>query len=123
MPAKTKTFRLSYAGEAEYDVDGVLYAVRYFANPRMPYAEGVLEKFIRPAVGTVRHYESSKFHDFPPREVVELFPGFVGARWNPETWQLEYDGAKPVLVPGRLVPYYVTSAGVIAAEEREAASA
>src|SRR5262249_4557514 len=120
MPMKTKTFRLSYAGEAEYYVDGVLYAARYFANPRLPYAEGVYDQFIRPAVGTVRHGESSRFHDFPLREIVELFPGFVGARWNRDTWELEYDGKPPTRVPCRLVPCYVTSEGVIAAEELEA---
>lgn len=104
----SKRFIASYAGEAEYEIDGQRYEVRHFANPEMAYNTGVYEREILPAVGTVRHKHSPEFSEFPPAAVVAEFPGFVGARWNTQTWTLEYDGPAPRLMPDPLVSCYVT---------------
>ena len=110
----TKRFLLSFAGAAEYEIGGRRYEARYFANthPHMAYNEGVLEHDIIPAVGTVRYESSQHWHEFPPREVVALFPGFVGARWRRDYSALEYDGPAPVLVPSKDVPHYLTAVGI-----------
>ena len=91
-----KKFILSYAGEAEYEIQGERYTARYCYNPRMPYNGDDVHRYTKAQVGTVMHYSSSKFHTFPPREVVALFPGFVGARYT-ERFDVVYDGPTPVL--------------------------
>lgn len=106
-------FKVSYAGEVEYRVDGKLYRVRYFANPRMGYNDGVYDNDIQSSVGTVRNSwrdGCEYMHQFPPREVVALFPGFVGARYT-EDFQTEYDGPRPVLCKHHCVPEYVSFVG------------
>lgn len=108
MTTLTKRFILSYAGAAEYEIGHKEYSVRYFASKRMPYNTGVLEEEIIPAVGTVMHNDSEDWHDFPPAEVVALFPGFVGARWAKDYSAIEYDGPAPVLRPSKDVPEYIT---------------
>lgn len=129
----TKEFRVSYAGEVEYDIrqDGRILgrvAVRYFGNSRMAYNGDYFKTGILPQVGTVRWESSRQWHEFPPSELVALFPGFVGCRlvFHPRTPQLtitdkdyeipnvefQYDGQAPVLVPSAKVPEYITAASI-----------
>lgn len=124
----TKHFYLSYAGEAEYDIrlDGRLVgrvSARKFGNANMEYNGDYFERGIVPQIGTVR-WDSDKWHDFPPSEIVALFPGYVGCRlvFHPRTPHLtimdegyelpeveyQYDGPTPVLVPHENVPNYIT---------------
>ena len=98
----TKRFLVFYAGGVEYDIAGRRYHVRYFANKRMPYNNGVLEQKIA-EVGTVRHDETAHWHNFPPAEVVALFPRFVGARFT-QDYRMEYDGPAPRTIPARPSP-------------------
>lgn len=129
---KTKHFYLGYAGETEYDIreDGRLVgrvSSRQFGNPGMAYNGDYFEKGIKPQIGTVRWESSSKWGEFPPADVVALFPGYVGCRlvFHPLTPDLtiqdegyelpevefQYDGPPPVLVPSPDVPKYVTFVG------------
>lgn len=103
-------FLVSYAGEVDYDVAGERYRVRYFGIPHIPWNTNVWQGQILPEIGTVRYDDSRKFHTFPPAAIVELFPGFVGARWNTDTWTLEYDGPAPTLIPHPKVSDYITFA-------------
>jgi hypothetical protein len=128
----TKDFHLSYAGEAEYDIrkDGRLLgrvSVRTFGNSRLAYNGDYFQTGILPQVGTVRWDSSSKWHEFPPAEVVALFPGYVGCRlvFHPRTpgltiqdegyelpeVEFQYDGLAPTLCPHPNVPNYVTFTG------------
>jgi hypothetical protein len=91
----TKQFVSSYAGESDYLVNGRKYRIRYFAIPTMSYADGVFAREILPAVGTVRAYDSGGFYQFPPDDVVALFPGFIGARYA-QDWTMEYNGPAPI---------------------------
>jgi len=131
----TKSFKISYAGEVEYDIrrDGLLIgrvAARYFGNSRMAYSGDYFETGILPQVGTVRWESSAQWCQFPPPDVVSLFPGFVGCRLVfrettpnlsvtdpdyrlPEV-EYQYDGPAPVLMPDKLIPEYITAAGLTA---------
>lgn len=83
------SFVCGYQGVSEYKVNGQTYDVR---QSESYYGREASLAW----VGTVsRNWERDKF---PPAEVVALFPGFVGARWNPETGQTEYDGLSPETV-------------------------
>jgi hypothetical protein len=125
----TKHFFLSYAGESEWDIrdNGRLVgrvSVREFGNSRMGYNGDYFETGILQQVGTVRWYSCSHYDEFPPAEIVALFPGFVGCRlvFHPTTpdlnitdpdYQLptveyQYNGPKPVLCPDSNVPEYIT---------------
>jgi len=124
-----KEFRLSYDGEAEYDIrqDGRIIgrvSVRYWGNTRQTYNGDYFERGILPQVGTVRWTSCNQYLEFPPDEVVALFPGFVGCRlvFHPRTpdlsithpdYQLpeveyQYAGPAPVLVQHPEVPEYIT---------------
>ena len=129
----TKDFRISYAGEVEYDIrkDGRILgkvSVRYFGNSRMTYNGDYFTTGILPQVGTVRWASSSQWHEFPPREIVNLFAGFVGCRlvfhpttpglrvtdknYELPTVEYQYDGPAPVLIPSANIPEYITAAGI-----------
>jgi hypothetical protein len=89
---RDKRFVVSYDLEVEYEIDGRNYRVRHGmhnSNTSEDYRPAV-----RATVGTVMHRDSRRMHEFPPREVVALFPGMVGARWR-EDWAVEYDGPAP----------------------------
>jgi hypothetical protein len=103
-------FKCGYAGGVDYLVAGRKYHVRYFASTIMAYNTGVLEQKVA-EVGTVRSDESDRWHDFPPPEVVALFPGFVGARFTRD-YQYEYAGEQPELIVDPVVTYHVTFAGL-----------
>lgn len=126
MPERPK-FLVSYRGLVEYEVDGHKYEVRYWGYDDGHYNTGVWDTHIKPSIGTVRQlsYDTNgnwvrdRVHTFPPAEVVALFPGFVGARYVPETWATEYDGAAPELIPDPDVPSYVTSRAVAEAKREE----
>ena len=125
----TSHFYLSYAGESEYDIrdNGRLVgrvSVRTFGNRRIVYNGDYYQTGILPTVGTVRWQSSSQWHEYPPAEVVALFPGFVGCRlvFHPRTPELkitdpdyalpeveyQYNGPAPVLIPDPDVPEYMT---------------
>ena len=112
--ATKAVFVVSFAGEATYKVGRRQYRVRSFAitDPTFGYNTGVLDDFILPLVGTVIADGSDYWYEFPPPEVVALFPGFVGARWTKE-WKAEYDGEKPVLCPTPLVSHHMTCESVV----------
>ena len=128
----TKEFRLSYDGEAEFDIrqDNRIVgrvSVRHWGNTRQSYNGDYFERGILPQVGTVRWTSCNQYLEFPPAEVVALFPGFVGCRlvFHPRTphltirdpdYQLpeveyQYNGNKPVLVKHAEVPEYITYQG------------
>lgn len=120
-----KRFRLSYAGEVEYYVGRDLFSARYFGNPDMPWNGDYFETGIKPSIGCVRYADSSRWHEFPPPEVMELFSGFVAQRLiiHPsavpgELGTAEYicNGPAPELVPHPLVPNYITSRALVELE-------
>jgi hypothetical protein len=132
----TKDFYLllSYAGEAEYDIrlDGRKIgrvSVRYFGNPRIAYNGDYFKRGIVPQIGTVR-WDCPRWSEFPPAEVVAMFPGFVGCRlvfhertpdlsitdegYEPPEVEYQYDGPKPEICSHPSVPSYVTFLGGVA---------
>ena len=125
----TKEFRLSYDGEAEYDIRRdhriiVRVSVRHWGNTRQQYNGDYFERGILPQVGTVRWASSTQYLEFPPDEVVALFPGFVACRlvFHPRTPDLtithpdyelpeveyQYNGSAPILVKHPEIPEYIT---------------
>jgi hypothetical protein len=80
-------FVVSYDLQCEYRIGDRCYRVRSGAhegNTRSEYYwSGVV-----PMVGTVSCRDNP--HEFPPAEVLALFPGFVGARWNENFTAIEY---------------------------------
>jgi len=127
-------FSLSYAGESEYLIRQNYkpigkVRVRTFGNKRMEpeYNGDYFQTGILPTVGTVMWKDCDKFHEFPPREIVALFPGYVGCRLilHPTTpgftirdegfqWptsEYQYDGPKPELIQDPIVPDYITFKG------------
>ena len=130
--AITKHFHLSYDGEVEFGIrqDHRLIgrvSVRHWGNTRQTYNRDYFERGILPQIGTVRWHSSSKWREFPPDEIVALFPGFVGCRlvFHPRIPDLkitdpgyelpeveyQYNGPAPVLVPSADVPEYITFQG------------
>lgn len=81
MSEKEARFKSSYQGEIEYLFEGTTYRVREFGIDYGDYNEGVFEREILPSIGTVKMFPVT---EFPSDEVMELFPGFVAARYNPE---------------------------------------
>jgi len=84
-----------YQGETTYRVNGREYDVRYRAPNYLSdkperYAEIVSH------VGTVRRRD--RFTEFPPADVVALFPDYVGARYNRDENTTEYAGRAPRLL-------------------------
>ena len=125
----TKDFYLSYAGESEFYIrrDGRpigRVSVRHFGNSRMEYNGDYFQTGILSQIGTVRWSSSEQWRDFPPDDVVALFPGYVGCRlvfhartphltildegFKLPTVEYEYNGATPILRPHADVPYYIT---------------
>ena len=125
----TKHFYLSYGGESEYDIyDGARklgrVAIRHFGNRAAAWNGDYWETGILPQIGTVRWESPKQWRDFPPVEVVALFPGFVGARlvfhettpglhiqdegYQLPTVEYQYNGPPPILCPHETVPEYVT---------------
>jgi hypothetical protein len=97
----TPRFVCSFAGKSDYQVGGDLYAVRHRAfEPNRVFCADYWQESVIPGVGTVRR--CSGVDRFPPAEVVALFPGFVGARFNLEAGRVEYDGAPPKVARDRL---------------------
>ena len=93
----SKRFVSGYMGEIDYLVDGARYRQRVSTSEyeRSICNDGVFEREVLPCVGTVRGEPGI----FPPPEVMAEFPGYVPARWNPETNAIETDGT-PDVVPG-----------------------
>ena len=93
----SKQFVSSYMGEFDYTINGKRYRQRVSTSEyeRSVCNVGVFEREVLPCVGTVRGEPGI----FPPPEVMAEFPGYVPARWNPETNIIETDGT-PDVVPG-----------------------
>lgn len=127
-------FTCSYAGEVDYNIRDAAsgriitkVAARYFANSRMAYNGDYFETGIKPQVGTVRYYSSDNWREFPPADIVALFPGFIGQRlvfhektpglnitqpgYQSPDVEYQYDGERPQLVPDLDVPEYLTFRG------------
>ena len=128
----TKHFVVSYAGESEYDIRGDDHriigrvAVRTFGNRNGAWNGDYFETGILPSIGTVRWESHPQWMEFPPADIVALFPGYVGCKlaFHPRTPELTirdegyelpdveyiYDGPAPVLMTDPNVPEYVTFA-------------
>ena len=81
-----KQFISGYQGQFDYEIDGKRYECRSSAFDSGQYMPGIYEREILPLVGTVR---KSCSQEFPSDAVMALFPGYVAARWNPETKKME----------------------------------
>jgi len=92
----SKQFISSYQGESDYRINGDRYSLRLFAHDDGQYNPGVYDREILPCVGTVTR--CFKSDGFPSDEVMELFPGYIAARYNFDTKQIEYKGIKPETV-------------------------
>src|SRR4051812_29529176 len=81
------SFKCAYQGQFDYKVEGRgRIEVRVFAYD--DYHRNFAE--VAASVGSVRLGYGWADVLFPPEEVVALFPGFVAARYNPKTKQIEY---------------------------------
>ena len=91
----SKQFVSSYMGEFDYTINGKRYRQRVSTSEyeRSVCNVGVFEREVLPCVGTVRGEPGI----FPPPEVMAEFPGYVPARWNPETKAIETDGTPDVV--------------------------
>jgi len=96
-----KQFVSSFAGSADYIVNGVKYSVRTWADAKGAWAAAYLPTVLA-EVGTVRATHHPEFTEFPSAEVMELFPGYIAARINPEKdYRVEYNGSAPVTFVNR----------------------
>ena len=88
-------FISSYMGETNYLIDGIRYTKRYEASSyeRSICNPSVFERECLPFVGTVR----GEFEQFPSDDIMRHFPGYVPARWNPQTNKVETKG-KPKII-------------------------
>ena len=123
-----KRFLVSYAGEAEYEIGGRAYSARYHGSTKASWNGDYFETGIKPSIGCVRYRDSDRWSEFPPAEVVALFPGFVGQRlvYHPacnlpithpdfQLGTMEYicDGPAPTLAPHPACPDYLTTQEII----------
>ncbi len=105
-------FVFSYRGAADYVVKGRKYSVRSFAHDDGYYNGNYFAEGVRPLVGCVRSDESAYWHQFPPAEVLALFPDHVGARFT-QDYGIEYvTGHAPEVVEPRAVPVFRATVGV-----------
>ena len=77
---------------ATYRVDGRTYHVRYgchLGNTRSD--DDYVFTGVIPLIGTVRCADHNRSQEFPPQAVVDLFPGFIGARFL-QDYSVVYDG-------------------------------
>lgn len=95
-------FKVSYDCEAEYEYEGKLYRIRtgcHIRNSSKDYLPQVIA-----LIGTVTHRDHNLVHEFPSREVVEVFNKqtiggkLVGAKWSEDFSKLIYDGERGNLV-------------------------
>jgi len=100
-------FVASYQGEADYLVDGIRHAIRYRAFDDVTYYADVKTREIIPSVGTLRNRE--RVDAWPTPEAIAAFPEYVPARYNPETWMIEYLAAAPVIARDHYGWYAVAS--------------
>ena len=96
---RRESFYCGFQGTTDYKIRGITYSVRYVADPHGTWNDGVWESDILPTVGTVvsRQYyvRQGCCYDFPPEDILTIFPGFVGARWNSALGRIEYQGDPP----------------------------
>jgi hypothetical protein len=101
-----KKFVSAYQGSSHYLVNHVMYTVRTFALPRGSHCPNQWP-FVLSEVGTVRAYDWPAAAEFPPAEVLALFPGHVGARVNADKgYVLEHDGTAPSVVHNTRCDWY-----------------
>lgn len=87
----TAQFVCSYRGEHTYRIGSESYHIRRAAYDGI-YVEGYFESGIVPTVGCVY---GGDIQQFPPAEVLALFPGYVAARWDMESKRWMYRGEAP----------------------------
>lgn len=129
-----KRFKVSYAGEVDYQVGNDGFTARYSAPIEFSWNGDYFETGIKPVIGCVRYESSSKWHEFPPAEVMALFPGFVALRLiytpadnlpfrHPDhqlgTMEYQHDGPRPELIPCPEIPGWLTCRAVVELERRE----
>jgi hypothetical protein len=104
-------FRSSYQGATDYRINGAHFQVRHALYP-VPSASADAVPEDLASVGTVRGQGIGSTL-FPPPEVMRHFPGYVPARYNPESRRIEYQDALPdvLAVPGAQgrVTYYAAA--------------
>jgi len=101
-----KQFVSAYQGSAYYIVNHVRYTVRTFASQRGTHLPNQWD-FILSEVGTIRALDWPATADFPPAEVLALFPGHVGARVNADKgYTIEYNGSAPNVVRNPQLDWY-----------------
>lgn len=79
-------FISNYQGESDFTFRGERYHVRHFALDYEHYNGDVYEREVLPSVGTVRKFIAN---EFPTSEIMAHFPGYVPARYNPDSRQIE----------------------------------
>ncbi len=100
MPSTDKPrFTCGYAGVCDYQWRGRKYRVRSSAADRYPgdgwnYTPEDWAAQVVAAVGTIMWDESAHFHEFPPADLAEHFPGYVLARYR-DDFTIEYAGDPP----------------------------
>lgn len=110
-------FKVSYQGSADYILaDGRKVTVRTFANPRANYNTGVYAGEIEPFVGTVRFTHHPDFNTMPGPDVLQHFPGFIGARFL-EDWTVEYSEPRGLLVFDPVTEYVYAGPQLLADTE------
>lgn len=107
-----------YQGQSDYWFQGKRIEVKRSAEDWRPgvwnYTREEYERMVVALVGTVRWYCCS---EFPPVEIERAFPGYVRARYNPETKAIEYaDGKRPQQVHSAIygtlaMPWYLEMKG------------
>ncbi len=96
MKTLRKEFISAYQGESDYEINGERHHLRVESFNDGQYNPGVYDREILPCVGTVcRCFKSD---GFPSDEVMKLFPGYVAARYNFDTQEIEYKGNKPEII-------------------------
>ncbi len=137
-------FIVSYRGEVEYAISGRKYNVRYWGYNDGHYNKGVTNGIpwdvwtdhIEPSIGTVRNdsydrqgnWLPESFFEFPPAEIVALFPGMVGARYIKPSGYVHGDGQKwvteyatprsPLVVDDDTGGKYITTEAAAAARKK-----
>ncbi len=107
-------FEVGFQGESEYSWRGRRYRVRSSAADWIPnYWNYTPEEYAAQYVALVGAILGPDMFTFPPAELVAHFPGYVGAKFNPVNWTVEYDGPTPATVHS---PIYGTLSGPWAAE-------
>ena len=88
-----KEFISSYQGCADYMIGGNRYECRFFGDDFGQYMPEVYDREILPCVGSVKKFAGS---EYPSDEVMALFPGYVGCRYNAKLNVMEFQSPPAV---------------------------